>query len=282
MDLSEFDVMGPVWRRKSKFWATLPSTGTVDYENWGNPEGMTTYQCNDQDEFQVFNVQSNEREKLEGVHTIKFSYNCEGKNILINVHGDGARAVDAAAMSWNEKSGYGEGGFPTCLTSRMLWNFPDASTVNIGNGRTSEFHGSVLVTGDMTLSTTGQSGRTIVLGDLTQNRGGSEFHSYEFKPTIDLPDPEDLCVDMTVEDVGSEPSYSTVKYPPTGEPTGEPSSTYNAEECTAILQANLPQGSWATNDDECAKCEPPDNVSWYPCNKNPPICEGNCVLTSGY
>jgi len=268
MDLSEFELMMTVWRRKSSYWATLPSTGTVEYENWGNPEGQTTYECSSEDEFQVFNVLANERDKVEGVHTIYFSGSCDGKNILINVHGGGTRAVDAAAMHWNGRSGYGPGGFPTCLTSRMLWNFPDASNVNIGNGKTSEFHGSLLVTGDLTLTTTGQSGRTIVLGDLTQNRGGSEFHSYEFNPTIDLPDPADLCVDLTLA-----PSSAA---PPTDEPTvaATGGATENSE-CTAIPRTRLPKGTWNTNDDECGKCKPP-GVTWWPCDQNPPLCEGNC------
>ena len=90
----------------------------------------------------------------------------EGKTILINVHGGGEVKVNAATMFWKNRSGYSAGGFPTCMTESILWNFPDASKVEIGNGKTSEFHGSILTVGDMTLSTSGHSGRTIVLGDL--------------------------------------------------------------------------------------------------------------------
>merc|ERR1712086_136004 len=70
-----------------------------------------------------------------------------------------------------------------------------------GNGKTSEFQGSLLITGDLEMTTTGQAGRTIVLGDITHNRGGSEFHSYEFNPPQPLPDPKDVCVLPSTDDL---------------------------------------------------------------------------------
>jgi len=276
LDLSEYEAMKTVFRNKSKYWATLPSTGTVKYEDWGNAEGQTTYQCSNNDEVQVFNVLANERKKVEGVHTIYFSNNCEGKTILINVHGSGKRKVDAAGMHFKNKQGYGPGGFENCLKSSMLWNFPDADTVDIGNGRTSEFQGSLLVTGNLEMTTTGQSGRTIILGDITHNRGGSEFHSYEFNPPKPLPDPD--CKDLMSGDIsinnGGGDSSSNTQPAPTNKPTNAP--TQPLGECKSIPQNRLPSGSWATSDSECNKCKPPNNVKWYPCNTNPPLCEGNC------
>merc|ERR1712003_575386 len=64
----------------------------------------------------------------------------------------------------------------------------------------------------------------------------------------------------------------------TPEPTPGPTNAPTPNSCTAIPQERLPKGSWATTDTNCGKCEPPNNVKWYPCNKNPPICEGNCIL----
>jgi len=299
LDLSQYEAMKTVWRNKSKYWATLPSTGTVDYEDWGNPTGQTTYQCTNKDEIQVFNVLANQRKRVEGVHTIYFSNNCEGKTVLINVHGGGKRKVDAAGMHFKGKQGYGNGGFANCLKSSILWNFPDADTVDIGNGKTSEFQGSLLITGNLEMTTTGQSGRTIVLGDVTHNRGGSEFHSYEYNPPKPLPDPEDICVlPSTVElNLGTLSTSSAMEAPPsesynngliyddsndaatnTDPVLPEATNAPTSGSCTAIPQNRLPKGSWATRDNECNKCKPPNNVKWYPCNKNPPLCEGNCVF----
>ena len=193
-DLSDYIKMKDIHRKKSKFWKTLPSTGSVDFENWGNPTGQTTYKCSSTNNVQVFNIQSNEHNKINGVHTIYFSDECEGKTVLINVHGIGNINVDAAAMHFKGKMGFGQNEFSTCLTSSILWNFPDASHVDIGNGRYSEFHGSVLVTGNMKLSTSGHSGRAIILGDVVHEQRGSEFHSYEFNPPYDIIDPPDICV----------------------------------------------------------------------------------------
>jgi len=189
-------------------------------------------------------------------------------------------------MHFNNKSGYGAGGFSTCMTSSMLWNFPDADSVDIGNGSKSEFHGSVLVSGDLTLSTTGQSGRTMVLGDIIHDGGGSEFHSYEFKPPIPLPDPDDICVFTgdggSIDGSGGGgggASGGAQEAPRTKSPSKQPTQAPKIEGCKAIPQSRLPQGSWATSDSSCKLCKPPNNVSYYPCDKNPPLCEGNCAFS---
>ncbi len=266
-DLSFYEKMMYVWEKKSKYWKTLPSTGTVsDYY------GATHYTCSNTNEIQVFNILANQHSFLS-THTIDFSDDCEGKTILINVHGGGSIDVQAAAMHWNGRMGYGAGGFPTCMTESMLWNFPDASSVNIGAGRTSEFHGSLLVTGDMQLTTSGHSGRVIVLGSVTHNRGGSEFHTYQYNPPISLPDPQDVCVipDNSYK-LGIVADYPTQA--PTNPPTNEPTNSSN--KCLAIPQASLPAGSWATNNGNCGKCHPSKGQKWWPCNVNPRLCYGEC------
>jgi len=192
-DMSRYEETKATLYKKSQYWKTLPSTGTMDYKPWG--EGQTSYLCNNKDEIQVFNIQPHQRNWLKSVDTIKFGDDCEGKTILINVQGTGSVDAKAAAMHFKNKKGYGKNGFPTCMTESILWNFPDAADVNIGAGRSSEWHGSVLVGGNLKLTTTGQSGRTMVLGNLVQNKGGSEFHSYQYNPPMSLPDPSDLCVD---------------------------------------------------------------------------------------
>lgn len=274
-DMTLYEQMKYVLMKKSQFWKTLTSTGTVEFEDWGSKEGETKYMCSSRDEVQVFNILSEDRKSISATHTIKFGDNCEGKTILINVHGQGAIGVDAAAMSFKGKSGYGSGGFPSCLTTSILWNFPDASMVDIGNGKSSEFHGSILVgTGDLKLSTSGHSGRAMVVGNIIHDsNSGSEFHSYEFNPPKPLPDPEDVCVLPE-----NWRSYPAIQAYPTTAPTGAPTRA-PSDKCTAIPQNDLPSGSWATNDSNCAQCAKNRQggaATWWPCNQKPYLCEGNC------
>lgn len=266
LDLSEYENMVPIWKRKSEYWSTLPTTGTVKLQ-WGG----TTFQCSSGNGYEgrgieIFRVLPNERNKIENIHTIYFSDSCEGKTILINVQGSGNRAVDAAAMHFKGKSGHGSGGFSTCLTSSILWNFPDAATVNLGNGRTSEFHGSLLVTGNLDATTTGYSGRTVVLGNLVHNKGGSEFHSYDFNPPFPLPDPDDICeYDGTISFPGS--SNGAQEAPPTVKPTVKPTNPPVPSGCKAKKNNGV-----GVTDSACAACK--NGQTWWPCDMNPPMCEG--------
>jgi len=187
-DMTRYDDTKEVLSTKSQYWKTLPSTGVVNYQYGG-----TTYRCSKNDEIQVFNIYPNEYSALNSTSSYTFSNDCEGKTVLINVQGSGDVKAQAAAMFFKNKSGFKAGGFSTCMTESILWNFPDAATVDIGGGRSSEWHGSLLVGGDLTLTTTGHSGRTMVLGNLVQNRGGSEFHSYQFNPPTPLPNPDGIC-----------------------------------------------------------------------------------------
>ena len=123
------------------------------------------------------------------------------------------------------------------------------------------------------MSTSGQSGRTMVLGDINHDSGqGSEFHSYEFNPPTPLPDPDDICVlpdDFLTN--GAIPAY------PTASPTPPPSG------CLEIPQKDLPNGLWEEPKNSCKQCEPTHPggpVSWWPCDQNPPLCKGNCKFAN--
>jgi choice-of-anchor A domain-containing protein len=275
-DLTDYQKMQYYWRKKSQYWKTLDSTGEVLYEDWNQAEGQTTYQCGD-DPVQIFNIEEWDNKKMkENVHSIYFSDSCEGKTILINVHGLNVK-MDAAAMHFKGKKGYGEDEFDTCLTESILWNFPDAEWVTLGdppNGKTSEWHGSVLVGGNMKMHTSGQSGRAIVLGDIIHEHEGSEFHSYQFNPPYPLPEPPDICEPLPENWLavanGDErvPSYAT-----------EP------EDCEPIAQVDLPEFDadgkrvWKTIPEKCQKCQ--NGHTGWPCDKTPSICWGKaCVLTN--
>ncbi len=286
-DFSFYENMMSVWEKKAQYWKTLPSTVTGNvYKQWST----TYFTCTDEDEIQVFNIHPSDYDVISTTGYI-FSNNCMGKSILVNVHGSGEISFNAAAMIWvndagTNQQGYGANGFPTCMTESMMWNFPDASSVDIGGSCcTSEFHGSLLITGDMKMKTSGQSGRTIVLGDITHEHGGSEFHSYQYNPPIALPDPDDICVFPEVGASASAAAYagSTEADPtahptnaPTNHPTNEPTNA--AGECVHIPQADLPQGSWATTDQKCRRCHPSQGKTWWPCNRSPRLCKGNCIF----
>jgi choice-of-anchor A domain-containing protein len=282
-DLSRYEEMKYVLHKKSQYWKTLPSEGEVQYENWGNVNGQTEYVCSNNNEVQVFNIGANEHQKINAVHTIYFSDSCEGKTVLINVHGSGDIGVDAAAMHFKGLKGYGAGGFSTCMTESILWNFPDAANVDLGNGLTSEFHGSILVGGNLKMTTSGHSGRTMVLGDVLHDSDqGSEFHTYQFNPPQTLPDPDDICEFPAgweeLGDGGGDILNSAVV---TAAPTAAPTDPIQG--CKSIPQNELPEGSWKAPNNSCNLCDPTRNggaVSWYPCNVNPRICRGNCVFSN--
>lgn len=266
-DMFFYEKMMHVWRNKSEYWATLPTTGTVTEEYT-----TTTFECIGDSDLQVFNIDGENAEEWKVITratSYKFTPSCEGKTILVNGQGHGTLTVRAVDIyGWDNQVGHS--GFNTCFNQNIMWNFPHASKVVLGDGGTSEWNGSLLVTGDLDFETTGQSGRTIVLGNLFQNKGGSEFHSYSFNPSTDLPDPDDVCV---IPD-----NFTRSPTGPPNSPTTTP-PTFANDECTAIIQDRLPQGSWATNNAACGDCKPPTDVFWYPCNVNPPICEGNCDLS---
>ncbi|MER5929982.1 SpaA isopeptide-forming pilin-related protein [Streptomyces sp. NPDC002054] len=107
-----------------------------------------------------------------------------GATILVNVLGT-TRTINSFSGTYNELDPFNR------LRNRLLWNYPDATTLNLrGNG---EFQGSHLIgqaNSLTTVTTTGLSGRLYTAGSLTHgsaDRGfGQEIHSYPF--TGDLPD----------------------------------------------------------------------------------------------
>jgi choice-of-anchor A domain-containing protein len=269
-DMFFYEKMTYVWRNKSEYWATLPSTGTVT-ESYTT----TTFTCIGDSDLQVFNINGEnvaEWEVFTRATSYKFTPSCQGKTILVNGQGHGTLTVNAADIyGWDNSVGHQQ--FNTCFNQNIMWNFPHASKVVLGNG-SSEWNGSLLVTGDLDFETTGHSGRTIVLGNLYQNKGGSEFHSYSFNPSTPLPDPDDVCV---IPDNFTRSPTGTPTKNPTNSPTITPPTFANGE-CTAIPQSRLPHGSWATNNNQCGQCKPPTDVFWWPCDSDPPLCEGNCDL----
>ncbi|MGA4841684.1 choice-of-anchor A family protein [Streptomyces sp. G45] len=135
-------------------------------------------------ELQVFNVDFDLVSRTGGDQGIVFQGIPSNATVLVNLTGD-ARTIRTYM-----------GTLPDGLRERLLWNFPDATTVNFGGS--GQFQGSVLV-GSAASATTvtlpGMNGRFFTVGELTHTSeagGGQEFHAYPFNgdlPTCTTPSP---------------------------------------------------------------------------------------------
>ncbi|MFF2349771.1 choice-of-anchor A family protein, partial [Kitasatospora sp. NPDC058115] len=134
---------------------------------------------------QVFNVDFDLAGPGGGQQGIAFANIPAGATILVNLTG--------AARTINTYSGDIADTDPlNAYRERLLWNFPDATSVNlVGTG---QFQGSILVgerTSQTTVTLPGVNGRVFVTGDLIHTSsatggGGQEFHAYPFDG--DLPE----------------------------------------------------------------------------------------------
>ncbi|MCJ0871637.1 choice-of-anchor A family protein [Streptomyces sp. AP-93] len=159
-----------------------PATGTAV-----NQDGTTVFTGDNTSPLQVFNVNFDLVSASNGAVGIRFDripadatvlVNVLGASRTINTYGGTINDTGAGADPWN---GY---------RTRLLWNFPDATAVQlVGSG---QFQGSVLV-GEQTSRTTvtlpGTNGRFFTTGELVHTStggGGQELHAYPFDG--DLPD----------------------------------------------------------------------------------------------
>ncbi|MEU9251119.1 choice-of-anchor A family protein [Streptomyces sp. NPDC048270] len=135
---------------------------------------------------QVFNVDANlAHATTGGQQGIRFARIPAGATILVNVLG-----ADRTINTWS--GGIQDTDPLNAHRDRLLWNFPDATTVNlIGTG---QFQGSFLIgqqASETTVTLPGINGRFFTTGSVTHTSsasggGGQEFHAYPFNG--DLPD----------------------------------------------------------------------------------------------
>jgi choice-of-anchor A domain-containing protein len=160
-----------------------PTTGTA--VNEGN---RTLFTGDGTSALQVFNVDFDLTGPGGAMQGIEFEGIPEGATVLVNLVG--------ASRTINTYSGDLADQDPlNGLRERLLWNFPDATTVRVAGG--AQFQGSVLVgnPGSLTtLSTSGTAGRFFTTGSLLHTSeaggGGQEIHAYPFTgdlPTCDTP-----------------------------------------------------------------------------------------------
>ncbi|MFI6642483.1 SpaA isopeptide-forming pilin-related protein [Streptomyces sp. NPDC050504] len=156
------------------------TTGTAVHSG-----GATTFTGDGSSKLQVFNVDFDMMGASGGQEGIVFEGIPDDATVLVNLLG--------ANRTINTYSGdIGDTDATNKLRSRLLWNFPDATTVDLKG--TGQFQGSVLAgnqSSETTVSLPGVNGRYFLTGSLTHTSppsggGGQEFHNYPFEG--DLPD----------------------------------------------------------------------------------------------
>ncbi|MFY7864624.1 DUF5979 domain-containing protein, partial [Roseateles sp.] len=232
-------------RSNSAYWAGLTANGSTS-----NQFGTLTFRANDSANLQIFTLAVG----VTGV-AIDFSAIPANATVLINVTASGTVTINSNNFLENL------GAFSSNLTRRIVWNFANASQVNITGS--SQFKGSIIVpNGSLLQAVPGTNGRLIVAGNLVQNSGGSEFHSYDFVGNLpDPPSPASLVFskvytgDTAPSKISSQPSISvravcsssgtrTVSFTPPA--TGSISGLSSGESCTlsetAIIGGTLSGG----------------------------------------
>ncbi|MFZ3500494.1 choice-of-anchor A family protein [Streptomyces sp. 5.8] len=159
-----------------------PATGTAVNQN-----GTTVFTGDNTSALQVFTVDFDMVSATGGSIGIRFDRIPAGATVLVNVLG-ASRTLSTYGGTINDT---GAGADPwNGYRTRLLWNFPDATAVQlVGSG---QFQGSVLV-GEQASRTTvtlpGTNGRFFTTGELVHTStggGGQEIHAYPFDG--DLPD----------------------------------------------------------------------------------------------
>ncbi|UQX03085.1 choice-of-anchor A family protein [Streptomyces sp. RerS4] len=163
-----------------------PPTGTVVNSGY-----ETLFTGDNSSPLQVFNVEADlVNPNGGGAQGIRFTRIPPQATILVNVQGTGTRTLNTFSGTLTDT---GPGSDPlNAHRERLLWNFPDASTVNLtGSG---QFQGSFLIgnqASETLVTLPGVNGRFFTTGSVTHGSesvggGGQEFHSYPFDG--DLPD----------------------------------------------------------------------------------------------
>ncbi|WP_211240437.1 choice-of-anchor A family protein [Haloglycomyces albus] len=185
-------------------------------------------------ELQVFNI----NEQLPNNAYIEYENIPENATVLINVFGDDV-TIDTSQFA------------PSAIPfrQRTLWNFPDASSVNLTG--TSQFEGSVLVgnpDSTTTVSVPGVNGRFYTAGSLTHTSSGmtgTELHSYPFDgdlPECDEIDPTPSPTEPTSAEDDPTHSPSPTDGPsPTDDPTTSPTDGPTTDQpSTATSSPSIP------------------------------------------
>ncbi|MFF9481218.1 choice-of-anchor A family protein [Streptomyces sp. NPDC014733] len=198
--------------------ASRPATGTAVNQGY-----QTLFRGDGTSQLQVFNVDFDIASANGGDQGIAFENIPDGATVLVNMLGT-SRTISTYI---------GHDLQPRGIRERLLWNFPDATSVNFQGS--AQFQGAVLVGRPSSLTTVtvpGMNGRFFTAGSL-DHRGtsGSEFHNYPF--TGDLPN----CAEV--------PSPTPSPTAPTPTPT-EPTPTPTEPTVTPTVPTPTPTVPTAT------------------------------------
>ncbi|MEU6674720.1 choice-of-anchor A family protein [Streptomyces sp. NPDC046925] len=160
---------------------TRTPTGTAVHAG-----GETLFTGDGTSALQVFNVDFDLAGASGGQEGVRFANIPDGATVLVNVLGT-QRVVNTYSGGIDDATDPLNG-----LRERLLWNFPDATDVELKG--TGQFQGSLLIgqnTSDTTVSLPGINGRFFTAGSITHTSsesggGGQEFHNYPF--VGDLPE----------------------------------------------------------------------------------------------
>ncbi len=134
--------------------------------------------------------------------------------------------------------------------AQTLWVFPDATSVTLTGG--AQLPGSVVVPrsdSKVTMSIPGTNGRFWVAGDLEHNRGGSEFHNFQFigdstaSCDPELPPAPEVPIEVTPAD----PQVQQATCPAEGQDQTPPTiTTRNTNKITYQVTGELTPGNTIT------------------------------------
>jgi choice-of-anchor A domain-containing protein len=265
---------------KSAYWARLQPNGVVKNALSHVDQNTIVFSSDGTSRcLQVFHVDRFDLYGVSGV-LVEFDSSLEGKTILINVAStlnSNTGKKEVHIDNWAnlfDTSGGSAYAFKSSTKASILWNFYDADVVTLGGLAGPQFPGTLLVpNGDLFFFWPGQDGRTIVGGDVWQERLGSEFHNYEFDPPCPLPLPPnieipDACIPTSapiqITSAPVQPTSAPVQ--PTSAPV-QPTSAPIQPTSAPIQPTSAPvQPTFAPvqptsapietpQDDECVVCE---------------------------
>lgn len=167
-----------------------PATGTAR-----NTVTETLFTGDGTSRLQVFNVDFDLVGRDAGQQGVRFVNIPSGATVLVNLTGD-ARVINTFSGTLTDDTPLNR------LRERLLWNFPDAATVELKG--TGQFQGSILAgnrASETTVTLPGINGRFLTTGSLTHTSaatggGGQEIHAYPFNG--DLPECAPPRGDVTV------------------------------------------------------------------------------------
>ncbi|MET9688380.1 choice-of-anchor A family protein [Streptomyces sp. NPDC006514] len=177
-----------------------PATGTAvnnGYETLFTGDGSSA--------LQVFNVDANLVGNGGGQQGVRFTRIPATATVLVNVLGT-TRTISTYSGGIQDTDPL------NAYRDRLLWNFPDATTVNLTGG--GQFQGSFLMgqqSSETTVTLPGINGRFFTTGSVTHGSsttrgGGQEFHAYPFNgdlPECGGPAPVTGTVSVLKRDAGT-------------------------------------------------------------------------------